>query len=77
MLARGALRHRHERGARDAMDALARQANALNADGQAVWSCPPDAGDIGRDTGQMLMTDLGMKSRIASRLLSMVLRCPS
>ena len=27
------------------MDALARQANALKADGQAVWSCPPDAGD--------------------------------
>ena len=41
----GALRHRHGRGARDAMDALARQENALQADGQAVWSCPPDAGD--------------------------------
>jgi len=27
------------------MDALAQQANALKADGQAVWSCPPDAGD--------------------------------
>jgi hypothetical protein len=27
------------------MDALARQANALKADGQAVWSGPPDAGD--------------------------------
>src|SRR6185312_9628500 len=43
--ARGALRHRHGRGARDAVDALARQANALKADGQSVWSCPPDAGD--------------------------------
>src|SRR5882724_2734197 len=41
---RGALRDRHERWRRDAMDASARETNAFDADGQAVWSCPPDAG---------------------------------
>ena len=42
-LARGALRDRHERWARDAMDVLGRSAlaaptNDLNADGEVVWS---------------------------------------
>jgi hypothetical protein len=40
---RGALRDRHERWARDAMDVLGRSAlaaptNDLNADGEVVWS---------------------------------------
>src|SRR4029077_17776870 len=35
---------RHERGARDAMDATARWTNAAVADGEGVWSWRPDAG---------------------------------
>jgi hypothetical protein len=37
-LLRGAFRDRHERWVRDAVDALAQRTNALEADGQAVWS---------------------------------------
>jgi hypothetical protein len=37
-LSRGAFRDRHERWARDAMDAGARVTNARSADGEAVWS---------------------------------------
>ena len=35
---RGAFRDRHKTLARDAMDALARQTNAFEADGEVVWS---------------------------------------
>jgi hypothetical protein len=35
---RGALRDRHERWVRDAMDALAQLTNAAKADGKGVWS---------------------------------------
>jgi hypothetical protein len=35
---RGAYRDRHERWARDAMDALARETSAHIADGEVVWS---------------------------------------
>src|SRR5262249_43020681 len=41
---RGALRDRHERWERDAMDVSARRTSASDADGQAVWSRSPDAG---------------------------------
>jgi hypothetical protein len=41
---RGAFRDRHERWAREAMDALARQTNALEVDGEVVWSGCLDAG---------------------------------
>ena len=41
---RGAFRDRHERWRRDAVDVSAQQTSAFDADGQAVWSCPPDAG---------------------------------
>jgi len=41
--ARGAFRDRHERWARDAVDALARETNAFEADGEVVWSRYPDA----------------------------------
>ena len=40
----GALRDRHERGRRDAMDVSARQTSACDADGKGVWSWCPDAG---------------------------------
>src|SRR5215472_15806209 len=40
----GAYRDRHGRGKRDAMDAAAPSTKGANADGQVVWSCPPDAG---------------------------------
>src|SRR5262249_9027605 len=45
----GAYRDRHGRGKRDAVDArrlsaLCAWTKAYLADGQAVWSCPPDAG---------------------------------
>jgi hypothetical protein len=46
--ARGALRGRHERWVRDAMDAAASgaqaQTNEVEADGKIVWSWRPDAG---------------------------------
>jgi hypothetical protein len=48
-LSRGALRGRHERWARDAVDvselqrAIRAPANNSDADGQAVWSWHPDA----------------------------------
>src|SRR5260370_36285026 len=42
--ARGALRDRHERWVRDAMDAVARETNVASADGEAVWSWRTDAG---------------------------------
>jgi hypothetical protein len=35
---RGALRDRHERWVRDAMDVLAQLTNATDADGEGVWS---------------------------------------
>jgi hypothetical protein len=45
---RGALRGRHERWVRDAMDAAASgaraQTNEVEADGKIVWSWRPDAG---------------------------------
>jgi hypothetical protein len=34
----GALRDRHERWVRDAMDVIARETNVANADGEVVWS---------------------------------------
>jgi hypothetical protein len=40
---RGALRDRHGRWERDAMDALVRLDVAGDADGETVWSWPPDA----------------------------------
>jgi len=40
----GAFRDRHERGRRDAVDADGALTNALEADGEAVWSWCPDAG---------------------------------
>jgi hypothetical protein len=40
--ARGALRVVTNAG-RDAMDALAQATNAADADGESVWSWPPDA----------------------------------
>ena len=36
--ARGALRDRHERWERDAVDAIAAQTSAASADGEVVWS---------------------------------------
>jgi len=39
----GALRDRHGRGVRDAMDARHRETNDGVADGEVVWSWPPDA----------------------------------
>ena len=41
---RGALRDRHERWKRDAMDAKVVRDERTDADGQAVWSWRPDAG---------------------------------
>src|SRR6516164_945735 len=41
---RGALRDRHERWQRDAMDAACQQTNDNVADGEVVWSWRPDAG---------------------------------
>jgi hypothetical protein len=41
---RGAFRDRHERQQRDAMDAMTCLTKHVVAYGQAVWSCPPDAG---------------------------------
>jgi hypothetical protein len=35
---RGAFRDRHERWARDAVDALARKTSAFEADGEVVWA---------------------------------------
>ena len=35
---RGALRDRHERWVRDAVDVVARETNVASADGKAVWS---------------------------------------
>jgi hypothetical protein len=40
---RGALRDRHERGARDAMDATHRETNDVVADGEVVWVRPDGA----------------------------------
>ena len=34
--------HRHERGARDAMDALSRKTSAYDADGEVVWASAAD-----------------------------------
>ena len=42
--ARGALRDRHERWMRDAMDAIDQETNDFIADGEIVWSWRPDAG---------------------------------
>ncbi|MGJ4996122.1 hypothetical protein ACQR0Z_16965 [Bradyrhizobium sp. HKCCYLS3077] len=46
-LTRGALRGRHGRGGRDAMDVtgpvLLRKTTGCGADGEIVWSWPPDA----------------------------------
>jgi hypothetical protein len=41
---RGAFRDRHERQQRDAMDAMTCLTKHVVAYGEAVWSCPPDAG---------------------------------
>ena len=41
---RGALRDRHERWARDAMDAIDHETNDFIADGEVAWSWRPDAG---------------------------------
>jgi hypothetical protein len=42
---RGATAHRHGRGSRDAVDAtVAGLAGGVVADGEGVWSRPPDAG---------------------------------
>jgi len=41
---KGALRDRHERRKRDAMDAAARATSAAEADGEVVWSWRPWAG---------------------------------
>src|SRR5689334_1635101 len=41
---RGALRDRHERWVRDAMDVFARKTSGESTDGEGVWSWPPDAG---------------------------------
>jgi hypothetical protein len=41
---RGALRDRHDRWVRDAMDVIARETNVAGADGEVVWSWRPDAG---------------------------------
>jgi hypothetical protein len=41
---RGALRDRHERWKRNAMDTFARKTSATEADGEAVWSRRRDAG---------------------------------
>ena len=43
-LQRGALRDRHERWERDAMDAACHETNDVIADGEIVWSWRPDAG---------------------------------
>jgi hypothetical protein len=42
-LSRGALRDRHERWVRDAVDVAARETNVIVADGEVVWSWHPDA----------------------------------
>jgi hypothetical protein len=42
--ARGALRDRHGRWERDAMDAACQETNDVVADGEVVWSWRPDAG---------------------------------
>jgi hypothetical protein len=42
--ARGALRDRHERWKRDAMDAMSHETNDDIADGEVVWSWRPKAG---------------------------------
>jgi hypothetical protein len=41
---RGAFRDRHERWARDAMDAMSHETTETIADGEIVWSRRPDAG---------------------------------
>jgi hypothetical protein len=57
-LARGAFRPIvTRRGARDAMDANARNGEARNADGEIVWSRFPDAGINPRDGDVGLAAD--------------------
>jgi hypothetical protein len=41
---RGALRDRHERWKRDAMDTVSHETNEMIADGEVVWSWRPKAG---------------------------------
>ena len=54
---KGALRDRHERRKRDAMDAAARATSAAEADGEVVWSWRPWAGvKFANDDLQMTVT---------------------
>ena len=63
--ARGALRDRHERWKRDAMDALARETSAADANSEVVWSWCPDAGTKLRS--DELRDDGGKKARSPGR----------
>jgi hypothetical protein len=63
-LTRGALRDRHERGARDAMDAMGQRTvfvrtTDLMADGEVVWSWHPDTDAKSR---RMMRGDGGEKA---------------
>jgi hypothetical protein len=60
---RGTLRDRHERWARDAMDAARHQTNDAIADGEVVWSRRPDAGAKSAKTLSRLAGDGGKKAR--------------
>jgi hypothetical protein len=69
---RGALRDRHGRWARDAMDAAMCETNALPADGEVVWSWRPDAGV--KFAGDDPANDGGKKARSPGRARNKLLK---
>jgi hypothetical protein len=66
-LTRGALRDRHERWERDAMDAACHETNDVAADGEVVWSWRPDAGAKLAKTLTRLASDGGKRARSPGR----------
>ena len=62
----GALRGRHERGVRDAVDAMHRKTTDGVADGEIVWSWPPDA-EVKRAGVTNAARDGGKKARSPGR----------
>ena len=60
---RGALRDRHERWKRDAMDAIDHETNDVIADGEVAWSWRPDAGVKSAKMLPHLAGDGGKKAR--------------
>jgi len=64
---RGALRDRHERRTRDAMDAIDHETNDVIADGEVAWSWRPDAGVKSAKMLPLLAGDGGKKARSPGR----------